>query len=368
MKENRSKMKLAKNQNGLTAIDAVLIVLIVGSLGFIGWRMMNRTKPAPEAEPVHMATSPPPPVATPFVDPRLNAPPPSSEPNATPRPKLAVIDDSAWQQVMANPVMKAARVKRADGCSNVFPRPVWGFSTPNPDRIRQTRQGIPQTISALRIPLCFETGQTFNIVSFSTKPDAPVVSYIGTARVTDVISIELKKIPDEFFLMQGQTRAGYEAYIASKKTLEPGTRDNLVRIQPIAPVTPPPGTVPAILERGSILYAADFKKFIQQYPNALIIDVRSPQEFGARRIPNSKNVPFTPGPSPETRFAWTTRNRDLANSDFNIAPILNQAKNRFILVVGAGPQDGRAFWAMRSIDRFKLDQTAMLYEGADTVR
>lgn len=349
------KKNTSKKQAGASRIDIILLVVILGSVGFIGYRILGPSSPVPSTGTAR-TTSPTSPI-----------------PNSTPvvvdnpaQPPIPTVEDSEWKQIISDPVLNAARVKRADGCAELGNHRQWGFWTNNAARIKQIEDGKPQTFWGLKDFQCIEVEQPLPLVVFSEKADEPVVQYLNTMKVADIISIEIRKIPDAYYKSQNSSVELFEQYLAPKRNVGPGARDNIIRLVPItgtAPAKPDAQTAPAIVPYGKVIHKEVQEAFLKSHPQAVIVDVRSTTEFANGSLPGAINIPFTPAPRKESAFSWDVKNSDLAESKFDVSQIYPKFRGRPVIIVGSQPGDGRAFWAMTFLSRLAGNQIYLLYGG-----
>lgn len=351
MKFHRWAGAKMRSDVGFTKVDLALVFVVVVSFGIIAAYFLGPKQSAPETTSVAAAPAqPPPPLGS-------EAAPPA------PNEALPVVTDENWKTLMTDPVLRAARVPKADGCKSGIERPQWGFWTNNPERIQQIAEGQPQTISALKDFLCFEVGQKIQVVTFGRNPEEPVVRHLSTMAVFDILSLEISKIPLSYFASQNTTLELFESYLSRKRTLGPGARDNIIRVQPAELERPDDTLAPKVLRNGRVILKADRAEFAKLYPNALIVDVRSPQEFATGTLKNAINVPFTPSPRATNVFSWSVLNKDIATSKFNFQEIERASTGRPLVIVGGLPTDGRAFWAIHLLSDLSFPRIFYFYEG-----
>ncbi|CAN5460515.1 hypothetical protein BH10BDE1_BH10BDE1_07990 [soil metagenome] len=312
-------------------IDIVLISTILASAVFILFRVFRH----PEAE-----------ESTQTAVPTRRAPEISLPKNAA---NLPVVTDAEWAAVVSDPALRAARTKRSDGCAESFNHRRWGFWTANPDRIAQIKRGQPQTLWGLKDFPCFEVGQKLRILTFDKTGNAPVVTYLTTMNVTDIISIDIGKIPASYYKAQDTTAEAFATFLAFKRPAGLRGHDTIVRLGSPLVETLPADEAPAEAENARIISKSDLPALHMKYPKLVVIDVRSPTEFAEGNIPTSINIPFTPAPYASTAFNWKVLTSDLAQSRFDLATVFAIPPGQAVAIVGGPPKDGRAFWALRAI-------------------
>jgi hypothetical protein len=356
-------------------IDIFLISLIVGSVGFVGYRVLapklRTTVPEVAIAPMPPRAVTPVQVATPKAHtlPVENLPFLFSAGFNTFLNSIPVISDNAWLQLLADPQVMPFVVDKTDRCametlpnSNVFyfvlPALLEGFKA-------NTRQLLID-VGRRR---CMKNGDRVMLGSYSNLPTDPLISIAGGVEVRGLISIPGDRIPASLLVALGISRDDLDIFIKSPRTNSyyPITFVRLVKFQPMEPPADRP--VPAFL-RYPVIGSADIQFMKRNGKVILFIDVRSAAEANKNSLPNTLNLPFKIS---ESRFRWDMRVSELNKVPFDLSAItawrsrLQDPTKAAIVVIGNGPTDGRPIWALMNFLKFEFEDVFWFYDGASAL-
>lgn len=210
--------------------------------------------------------------------------------------------------------------------------------------------------------VCHRTGDTIAILSFDSNPDSPLVEYLGSIKIRDILMIMPREVTDSFMAIMGPTKQEYFEYLEAvdRRLDRPDTvlhfeQASLAKLD----LTQAPPTFP-----NTRIFKYSEAKELADSGRAVLIDVRSPQEFGKKSVSGTMNVPYTIASQPQSGAVFAKKKSEFGKASFDIAGLLGaELRARQLIVVGNGPRDVRPVLALYELWGAGKTRLAWVHEG-----
>ena len=339
----QSKERKRKKKSKNYYLDAVLIAFILISAGFI-WKSFHFQKRpnVPRAETQEVTKV----VAGPAAARR--------EVRKGALEESRYIDDAQWTAL--RPEFAKKIVSESLGCSrNAAPASALYFF--DFDLGPRLKEGHFRNAWIFTANDCYRVGSKILLIGGSpAKPSDPYVKILGEAEVLELVRGPVREFPESLFRGLGLGRARLETfdYIHPQDgSVFVLIRFGNIRLQAAAPNIPPlqfPAT--------RVLTGVDARNAAMA-KNAVLVDVRTPEEFQKSSVRNSINVPFGVSPMP---FSWKESSDQVLRSKFDVGQLLSK-KNETLIIYGTDRSDGRSFWALAELYRNGFRKMIWIPEG-----
>lgn len=343
-----------KSSKGISTFDAILGLVIVASIGLIGYRL---TKNNSQSTPSTLSQPPQ---------------PTSAEGSTQPSPMgeirsnmIEAITDDQWTELLAiTPALSKSISKRSAGCENAQSRLDASFSTPDPVIGSHFSNGKMTTLYAFIHPPCVEVGQKVYVSLFDRTAGTPLMSILGTVKVLEIYNLNMADIPEKFFSLNGISKKKILDYLAyARAGYKHQTKlETIVRITPLQALEKQPDKVlPVLFPKGRVIFRNELDHFLKNNSPAALVDVRSATEFQQGTIQGAVNIPYSLPPTSEP--FWST-NKSIFNNQ-RIFSLEDNAisKDSFVILFGNDETDPRPFYAANELFLLNHGNIVWLYDG-----
>ncbi len=330
-------------------VNAVLIVLIVGSAAFIGHRLFMGRKSAPPvaAGPVFPGAS-----VAPVVRPRQFRFGISGVAAFAQQPK---IQTATWSAILAKE--KLVPIDETTGCKvigNSLESYYPNLSADLNNRLVELNGGI---LPRYGVKKCHKKGQTIHVSYFGDGAAELYVDAVGDFKIVDIVELDREKVSEEFWKSLG---------VNSMNINSPFAKMALLRVEKQAEAKLE--TLPSVHFRYPQLTEASFGML--QGKKVVVVDLRDSASRAALTLPNAiaLDFPVASGPLKSEKFRWDVKIGDLERSPAKMEPVAQTAKDQTIVVVGNSADDGRPFWILREFSNLNFENVLWYMGSADKLK
>lgn len=375
-------------------LDALLIAIIVGSAGLIGYKLYERSGAAQvPPRPAAVVPRPPTPVAPSAIPAH---PPAASQPihtpagndlskataAATPVPAAGTPGSSAgetkavrlkipgppriqistedWDKVVTETGLQSHALQAAPYCAPkepglpMIPAGDEGFANAIANGKANVLFGFPR-------PVCIRVNDKAPVVRLFTDPESPVLGFGALVEVDRVLATKLKETPQILFAKLAITAEDFR--VLHQGTTPLPEYDLFIHIKPLENAPPPEFPPRGLPSTDEFTVESVEKMNSGGVPKAYILDVRSEAEYKAGHIKGSTNSPYILPPNVSKKFSWAVKNRDLATASISLNKAFAVRGNGKIVVVGAGPSDPRPVYFIRHLLKLGFTEIGWIYDG-----
>ncbi len=336
-------------------VDLTLITVILGSVGFIGYRILDKRTP-----------SQPDPTALLGKGPKTDAP---ALPSATPvlllnptgsygvgtqavfaqQPKL---DLAVWSAALAKEKLVAVEASAKCQDKGFEPEPFYQIlSSDLRDRLVANGGGVIVRYGAKK---CQRKGQTLTLQYYGNSQDEAYVSNMGLYKIAEIVELDRDRVSNDLWSVLKTSR---------EENRSPHSKMMLLRIERSGDAKPESNRPPTTHFRYKYLSEANLETTadIKKAADPIILDLRSAALQKSAPIANATPVEFKTEGSPlkGDAFRWDVKVADVEKTNIGMQPVMDLAKSadksKAIIVVGAGETDGRPFWLLRSLSTLRFE-------------
>lgn len=356
-------------------IDWILVVVIAITAAFLGYRLLGpkiaadtdsiTTSETLSGAPGTIApignlgpeSTPPPLVAS--------TPPPTNRPaqvtqsiNALSR--LKSLTPEQWDSLKAADGIGGRAVSETEGCAmktrlrgalSLFVRQ---------QALRVGRNDLNLNLG-FRGPACFKVGTNLDVLSFDAELAFPIVENLGMVRIAEIISVPARSI-EALLRLVDLPQATYEFLLESYYKSNMTNDEFILRLEPAGTSSArsdiPPKTFPNVR-----ILTLDEAQAAVRNKKAVIVDVRTAEEFRRSNIPGSVNVPYSLPAGLSEEYTPGVPKSKLLKSSFDQTQIMRIDPNLQVIVIGRSSKDARPHFALYDIYRLGLGSIGWVYEG-----
>jgi rhodanese-related sulfurtransferase len=225
------------------------------------------------------------------------------------------------------------------------------------DLVEQSKFNVMLGFFSPRQP-CYRVNNTIHMVSYDRGPEANLADYRGTVRLKRIAVVDPDEVTEAILGTFGIDKQAYLFFTNLRR--QKGVPDYLILFDQFKKEPKPSAPFP------SFMYTQILSK--EQISNsavpAVVIDVRSPEEFAASSIPGAENVPVQLPSGVSSTFRWDLSNKSLQDTRFDISRLVPY-RDRMIVVVGRSSTDVRPLVALAMLYDAEFVKMGWIYEGMD---
>lgn len=330
-------------------VDIILVVVILGSVGFIGYRIFEKRSSGP-TDPSSLLGGAP----------KLDAPAlPSSTPMTAINPTGAYgvgtqavfaqqpkLDPAAWAAALAKekltPVEESAKCKEKDAAADEYYQIL---SIDLRDRLIANGGGVVARYGGKK---CQRKGQTLTLQYYGQGPEENYIANMGVYSVAEVVELDRERVSNDLWSLLKTSR---------EENRSPHSKMMLLRIEKRGDTKADSSGPPTTHFRYKYLNDAklDSTPDLKKSAEPVILDLRSAALQKSAPILGATPIEFKTEGSPlkGDAFRWDVKVSEIEKTNVALQPVMDLAKNsdktKPLFVVGENEKDGRPFWLLRSL-------------------
>lgn len=365
------------------SVDLLLALSILGSAGFIAYRLID-AKNKEAGAPTSVSTTLKPPVSAARSTEEIEQDTFIQQYGKVYGLRIQNwasshwrMDAEKWQKALYRPDIRPSVVSSTKTCGTNAPQlPALFVFTP--ELRAHFEKNAQETVFDIGDRRCWKVGQAFEVVYVNLASggnlDKPFLEYAGSATLESLVVLNRATSTPEMLAAFGETKDFMEEFFTGVS--DPKANYVLARV---SPRTKASKDVPKIIHyypRTKILSRATIKNELTK--PYLILDVRSADEIAAKPLPESlaKNAINTPfqmegrKPTAPIEFDWAVTLRQIQSANFDVAKLLeitNAQRPETVIFIGATPTDARPLYAIKESLEGGLDNIAWYIDGAEAL-